>query len=60
MSATQADEGAFPVTIEHAYGETTVEQEPERVVALGWSDPDVVLSLGVVPVGASTVTCALR
>ena len=52
-TVSQVDEGAFPVTIEHAYGETTVEEEPERVVALGWSDPDVVLSLGVVPVGAS-------
>lgn len=52
-SANEADAGAFPVTIEHVYGETTIEQEPKRVVALGWSDPDVVLSLGVVPVGAS-------
>lgn len=52
-SASEADAGAFPVTIEHAYGETTIEEEPQRVVALGWSDPDVVLSLGVVPVGAS-------
>lgn len=52
-SANEAEAGAFPVTIEHAYGETTIEQEPKRVVALGWSDPDVVLSLGVVPVGAS-------
>lgn len=51
--ATQAEEGAFPVTIEHAYGSTTITEEPIRVVALGWSDPDVVLSLGVVPVGAS-------
>jgi len=52
-SANEAETGAFPVTIEHAYGETTIEQEPKRVVALGWSDPDAVLSLGVVPVGAS-------
>lgn len=52
-SASETEAGAFPVTIEHAYGETTIEKEPERVVALGWSDPDVVLSLGVVPVGAS-------
>lgn len=51
--SSQAEAGAFPVTIEHAYGETTIEEEPTRVVALGWSDPDVVLSLGVVPVGAS-------
>ena len=52
-SLSKAEAGAFPVTIEHAYGETTIEKEPKRVVALGWSDPDVVLSLGVVPVGAS-------
>lgn len=52
-SVSQADMGAFPVTIEHAYGATTIESEPTRVVALGWSDPDVVLALGVVPVGAS-------
>jgi iron complex transport system substrate-binding protein len=52
-SSNEAEAGAFPVTIEHAYGKTTIEKEPQRVVALGWSDPDVVLSLGVVPVGAS-------
>src|SRR3712207_9186630 len=52
-SSNEAEAGAFPVTIEHVYGETTIEEEPERVVALGWSDPDVVLALGVVPVGAS-------
>ena len=52
-SPSKVDAGAFPVTIEHAYGETTIEKEPKRVVALGWSDPDAVLSLGVVPVGAS-------
>lgn len=50
---SKAEEGAFPVTVEHVYGETTIEEEPQRVVALGWSDADVVLSLGVVPVGAS-------
>lgn len=51
---TKAEAGAFPTTIKHVYGETTIEEEPKRVVALGWSDADVVLSLGVVPVGAST------
>ena len=53
VSTSEVDADAFPVTIEHVYGETTIEEEPERVVALGWSDPDTVLSLGVVPVGAS-------
>ncbi len=43
---------AFPVTIEHAYGETTIESEPQRVATLGWVDQDHALALGVVPVGA--------
>lgn len=41
---------AFPVTIEHIWGETTVEERPERVVALGVTDSDPLLGLGVVPV----------
>lgn len=43
------DANAFPVTIPTAFGETTIEEEPERVVALT-SDADVALSLGVVPI----------
>jgi iron complex transport system substrate-binding protein len=41
---------AFPVVVEHAFGETTVDAAPERVVLVGLTDQDVVLSLGVVPV----------
>jgi len=55
-AATGVDAGAFPVTIEHAYGETTIEQEPLRVATLGWSDQDDMLALGVVPVGAVAIT----
>ncbi|MGK5680651.1 iron-siderophore ABC transporter substrate-binding protein [Actinoplanes sp. URMC 104] len=43
----------FPVTIPTAFGDVTVGKQPERVVALGWSDADVALSLGVQPVGAA-------
>lgn len=43
----------FPVTITTAFGDVTVSKQPERVVALGWSDADVALSLGVQPVGAA-------
>jgi len=50
------DEGAFPVTIEHAFGETTIESEPKRVATLGWVDQDHLLALGVVPVGAIEVS----
>ncbi|APT91438.1 hypothetical protein CSPHI_11135 [Corynebacterium sphenisci DSM 44792] len=50
--AVEAEEGAFPVTIEHAFGETTIEEAPERVFALGWTDVDALLALGVTPVSA--------
>jgi iron complex transport system substrate-binding protein len=43
---------AFPVTVEHKYGSTTIDEEPKRVVTLGLSDQDAVLALGVEPVGA--------
>jgi iron complex transport system substrate-binding protein len=54
-SRTQATEkGArFPVTIDHAHGSTTIARAPERVVALGWSDQDPLLALGVKPVGTT-------
>jgi iron complex transport system substrate-binding protein len=50
-SATAPAEAAFPVTIEHAFGETTIPEQPERVVTVGFSDHDVLLALDVVPVG---------
>ena len=53
---TVAETDAFPVTIEHAFGETTIEQEPTRVAGVGWADADFALSLGVVPVGATAIT----
>jgi iron complex transport system substrate-binding protein len=46
-----SEDAAFPVTIEHAFGETTIEEEPQRVVTVGFTDHDVALALGVVPVG---------
>ena len=55
-STTSVDPDAFPVTIEHALGETTIESEPTRVATLGWTDQDHALALGVVPVGATKIT----
>src|SRR4051812_21957870 len=43
-STTQVEADAFPVTIEHAFGTTTIEKEPERVATLGWSDQDHVVA----------------
>lgn len=42
---------AFPVTIEHRFGTTTIEEPPERVVTVGFTDHDTVLAFGVQPVG---------
>ncbi|KGH45612.1 hypothetical protein IN07_16020 [Modestobacter caceresii] len=49
-AAGSAAEAAFPVTIEHAYGTTTIPEEPERVVSLGYTEQDAILAFGVVPV----------
>ncbi|RYE79964.1 MAG: iron-siderophore ABC transporter substrate-binding protein [Myxococcales bacterium] len=56
QTETKADANAFPVTIKHAFGETTVESEPKRVATVGWTDQDHALALGVVPVGATKIT----
>jgi len=49
--APGTEEGAFPVTIKHKYGETTIEKAPERVVCVGLTDQDTLMALGIVPVG---------
>lgn len=48
---TSAAADQFPVTIETAFGDVTIESEPQRVVTVGWSDAEVALALGVQPVG---------
>ncbi|MGB2950603.1 MAG: iron-siderophore ABC transporter substrate-binding protein [Rhodococcus sp. (in: high G+C Gram-positive bacteria)] len=40
-------------TVSTIFGEVTVPEDPQRVVALGWSDAETALALGVQPVGAS-------
>ena len=57
-ATTEVEADAFPVTIEHALGTTTIEQEPTRVVAVGYAEADYPLSLGVVPVGADKIEYA--
>ncbi len=44
-------DAAFPVTIEHKYGSTTIDAEPTRVVSVGFNDQDALLALGVTPIG---------
>jgi iron complex transport system substrate-binding protein len=50
-AGTPVASDAFPVTIEHAFGKTVIEAEPQRVLTLGWGSGDAALALGVVPVG---------
>ena len=48
--STSVDASAFPVTIEHKYGETTIDAEPTRIVSIGFGEHDGLLALGVVPI----------
>lgn len=51
--AAGSAEGAFPVTIEHAFGKTVITKKPVRVATVAWANHEVPLALGVVPVGMS-------
>jgi iron complex transport system substrate-binding protein len=45
------NKGAFPVTVAHRYGSTTITRRPTRVVTVGLTDQDTAVVLGVMPVG---------
>lgn len=53
MGSGQGDD-VFPRTVTHFLGETTVEATPERVVIISTGQLDAALTLGVVPVGATS------
>lgn len=55
LFAHAAAQDHFPVTIEHALGETTIPAAPTRIVTIGWMSQDTVLALGTVPVGIPDV-----
>lgn len=50
---------SYPLTIEHAFGETVIESKPERVATVGWENQDTPLALGVAPVGVSAANYGL-
>ncbi|MEU6806388.1 iron-siderophore ABC transporter substrate-binding protein [Streptomyces neyagawaensis] len=51
--ANSSGESAFPVSVDHKYGRTTIKSEPQRIVTVGLTDQDAVLALGKVPVGTT-------
>lgn len=55
--ATSSDEtsGAFPRTVAHAMGETTIAKRPERVVVLDTPEAGAATLVGVTPVAAVSV-----
>lgn len=48
--------GFEPVTIDHVFGSTEIDEVPERIVSLDPQWTDVLLSMGVTPVGSITST----
>lgn len=60
VESSAKEEASFPMTIKHAFGSTTIEKKPERIVNLGWGNQDTTLALGVVPVGVSAANYGLR
>jgi iron complex transport system substrate-binding protein len=52
-NTTQSTSASYPMTIKHAFGETVIEKQPEKVATISWGNQDVPLALGVVPAGVS-------
>ena len=51
LAAPLVAETHYPVEISHALGTTVLRERPERVVTVNWSNHEVPLALGVVPLG---------
>lgn len=52
VNATRADTsrpGSFPVTVDHAFGSTTVPSDPQRILTFGWGSDDIAIALGKPP-----------
>ncbi len=50
-NADDAPEEGGTTVVEHAFGETEIPENPERIATVQWSNHEVPLALGVVPVG---------
>jgi iron complex transport system substrate-binding protein len=45
-----ASASTFPVTVKHRFGETTIAAPPQKVLALGQTDCDPLIALGITPI----------
>lgn len=52
-AAADGANGAFPVTVDHEFGSTTIKSEPKRIVVAGLTEQDTVLQLGFKPVATT-------
>ena len=50
-TASASAGSGFPVTVTHRFGTTTIPAAPKRIAALGQTDCDPLIALGVTPVG---------
>lgn len=41
---------AYPLSVEHALGTTTIPNRPSRIVTIGWNGEDALVALGAIPV----------
>ncbi len=48
VSAEQ--QNPYPLTVNHALGETRIASEPARIITIGWNGEDAVVAFGFVPV----------
>ncbi|PYF79211.1 MULTISPECIES: iron-siderophore ABC transporter substrate-binding protein [Marinomonas] len=55
-NAWATDNSRFPITIQHAFGTTTITHKPKRVATVAWANHEVPLALGIVPVGFAAAT----
>jgi len=52
-SSPTAADAAFPATVEHKFGTTTVAAAPERIAVVGLTEQDTVLALGHTPIATT-------
>ncbi|GAK08291.1 iron-siderophore ABC transporter substrate-binding protein [Geomicrobium sp. JCM 19038] len=59
-TATPDESADEQIVIEHAFGETVLDDIPERVATVQWGNQDIALALGVEPVGFSAANYGVQ